>query len=390
MKIAFISNYYNHHQQMLSECLYRETNGEYRFIETGVMRQERKNLGYEIRKKPDFILHTYLEKEELQMAEEWIGNADVVIVGSAPEELIKRRVKSGKLIFRYSERPLKNGLELHKYCYRYLKWHKHNPRKSEIYLLCASAYTAADYAKFGLFKNRCYQWGYFPKLVEYNNINELICNKRDNSILWVGRFLEWKHPDDALLVAHKLKEAGYHFQLNFIGSGEMEMQLKEMIVQKGLEDCVQILGSMKPDLVRSYMEQSQIFLFTSDRKEGWGAVLNEAMNSGCAVVASHECGSVPFLLEDGKNGMIYESHNTEMLYEKVKYLLDHMKITSYLGQNAYRTILLEWNADIAAKRLMILSKKILEGVKTPDLYSNAVCHKAKKINDRWHKEIRNI
>ena len=49
------------------------------------------------------------------------------------------------------------------------------------------------------------------------------------------------------------------------------------------------------------MEKSEIFLFTSDKGEGWGAVLNESMNSACAVVASHAIGSVPFLLKDGEN-----------------------------------------------------------------------------------------
>ena len=34
------------------------------------------------------------------------------------------------------------------------------------------------------------------------------------------------------------------------------------------------------------MEKADIFLFTSDRREGWGAVANEAMNSACALVVS--------------------------------------------------------------------------------------------------------
>ena len=80
-----------------------------------------------------------------------------------------------------------------------------------------------------------------------------------------------------------------------------------MIREKKLEDCVHMLGAMSPDEVRKHMEQANIFLFTSDRNEGWGAVLNEAMNSGCAVVASHAIGSVPYLIKNGNNGYIYEN-----------------------------------------------------------------------------------
>ena len=44
------------------------------------------------------------------------------------------------------------------------------------------------------------------------------------------------------------------------------------------------------------MEESEIYLVTSDRKEGWGAVVNEAMNSGCAVVADHMIGAAPWMI----------------------------------------------------------------------------------------------
>ena len=76
--------------------------------------------------------------------------------------------------------------------------------------------------------------------------------------------------------------------------GEMEEQLHNMIRDKSLEDCVEMPGAMKASEVRSYMEKADIYLFTSDFNEGWGAVLNESMNSGCAVVASHAIGSVRF------------------------------------------------------------------------------------------------
>ena len=62
----------------------------------------------------------------------------------------------------------------------------------------------------------------------------------------------------------------------------MEQQLRQMIHDKQLDDCVSMLGAMSPEKVRDYMEAADIFLFTSDFNEGWGAVLNEAMNSSCA------------------------------------------------------------------------------------------------------------
>lgn len=383
MKIVFVSNYFNHHQQELSESLYRGTDGEFRFIATSVMRQERKKLGYETDKTSEFVLHTYLNETERRDAERWIMDADVVIAGSMPKDLLEPRKKAGKLIFRYSERLLKQGLQLYKYPYRWVKLHRQNPKTVSQYMLCASAYTSVDYLKFGCFKDKCFKWGYFPETKRYDDIFEIIQLKKKNTLLWAGRFLDWKHPDDAIRLASNLKKSGYQFELNIIGTGKMELRLKEMIAELGLTDCVHLLGPMKPEQVRTYMEQSQIFLFTSDRQEGWGAVLNESMNSGCAVVASHAIGAVPFLLNNKENGLVYKSGDLDMLCEKVKYLLDHPEEQKRFGMKAYRTIVEEWNAEVAAKRLINLAKHILAGEKSLDIYETGPCSKAKIVRDNW-------
>ena len=107
------------------------------------------------------------------------------------------------------------------------------------------------------------------------------------------------------------------------------------------------------------MRQNEIFLFTSDKNEGWGAVLNESMNDGCAVVANKAIGSAPYLIQDGKNGLMYKK-NVNDLYEKVKLLLDNPHLRKKLGEKAYQTLATTWNGDEAAKRLLQLIEDINE------------------------------
>ena len=166
----------------------------------------------------------------------------------------------------------------------------------------------------------------------------------------------------------------------------MEDQLKIRAAEASFDVYVTFLGSMKPSQVRSHMEQAGIYLFTSDRQEGWGAVLNESMNSGCAVVASHAIGAVPYLVKNNENGLIYQSGNVDMLYEKVKYLLDHPEEQKRLGKAAYRTITETWNAEVAAQRLINLAQHILNGEESPDLYENGPCSRAEIIKDDWFHE----
>ena len=186
-------------------------------------------------------------------------------------------------------------------------------------------------------------------------------------------------------MAKRLKNDGYDFELNIIGTGTLENQIKESIISDGLDDCVHMLGSMPPEQVRVHMEQSEIFIFTSDRNEGWGAVLNESMNSACAVVASHAIGSVPYLICDKSNGLIYKDGDIEDIYNKTKWLLENSEERKKISKDAYYTILNEWNADSAAKKILILAETILKDNKSPNVFDKGVCSKAEILKDDWYK-----
>lgn len=383
MKIVFLSAYLNNHQMPLADEMYRLTSNHFLFIETLRELQRKKRLGNGTAKVP-YVLHEYLDSERA-LCRAAVEDADVVIAGTC-NNILQQRMSSNKLIFRYAERPLKHGLQPLKYVPRLLKWHYRNPPGKPIYMLCASAFTAGDYRKFGLFKNRCYKWGYFPETRQYPNSDDLFIKKSKTTLLWCGRFLALKHPDDALTVARRLKEAGVSFTLKMIGTGELENCLRQTIQAEGLQNCVELTGPMPPEQVRDYMEKAGIFLFTSDRQEGWGAVLNEAMNSGCAVVASDAIGSVPYLVKDRENGLVYHSGSVDELFERVKGLLDHPAEQRRLGEAAYRTIADLWNAEIAAKRLIALSQAILDGYASPELFEDGPCSRAEIIREDWYIE----
>lgn len=383
MKIVFISNYYNHHQSQLAESLYKIT--DFKFIETIPMRNERKLMGYEMKNKPEYVVNA--SKMGYENLSKIIDESDVIIYGLAPKYIEKLCLRKEKIVFRYAERPLKNGLEPLKYFPRLIKWHKKNGLGKKIYMLCASAYTATDYKRFCLFKNRTYKWGYFPETKHYESINYILENKKKNQILWCGRFLGWKHPEDAILIAKKLYDDGNDFLLKFIGIGELEKKLFDMVKKYHLDDNICFLGTMSPQDVRKEMEESGTFIFTSDFQEGWGAVLNESMNSACAVVASHAIGAVPFLIRDSNNGYIYESGNIEMLYKKVKYLLDNPTEQERVGRAAYETIIDEWNADMAAERFVDLANNIISGEKNIKIYESGPCSLAYSISEKYRGDL---
>ena len=168
MKLVFISNFFNHHQKFVSDVFYREC-ASYYFVSAEEMPEERKQLGYASLQAPYLIGAADLNSDILK-------NCDAVVIGSAPSQLIQS-IKRDKLIFYYSERPLKQGNSPLKYLYRFFRWRKRDFGVRQLYMLCASAYAAADYAKFHLYKNCSYQWGYFPeaKVIVCSTVLPLLC-----------------------------------------------------------------------------------------------------------------------------------------------------------------------------------------------------------------------
>lgn len=383
MKVVFISNYFNHHQSAFAEAMDRETNGNFVFIQTIPMDQERKNMGWNIDDLPSYVKKIYESDIVRRECEELILFADVVIIGSAPNSLIRERIKQHKLIFRYSERIYKGKWQILQLPLRAVKYHFNNRFGRNIYMLAASAYAAADYAKTGNYIGRCYKWGYFPKTVTYN-IDSLIKEKSPNSILWVGRLIDWKHPEVCIEIAKRLVQEGYNFEFNIIGTGILEKKIEEKIKKSDLQKYVHMLGAMTPGQVRKYMEKSEVFLFTSDFNEGWGAVLNESLNSGCAVVVSHAVGAAPYLIDDGQNGMLYKNGDIDEAFKKVKWLFKHSKERTFLQKQAYSTIKSKWNADEAAKRLVLLSQKLLSGKKKKDFFESGPCSNAGLLKNNWY------
>lgn len=395
MKLVFISNYISHHQKPFCDAMKQKIGKNFIFMETMPMEKERLDMGWEPIRE-NYVFRTYESNESEKKAKKIAVDAEIVILGSASDNYIIPRLKTKKLTFKYAERFYKTGLTLRNLPHAAAGAWLHHGRfqRYPLYMLCASAYTPADAAIFHNYVGRTYKWGYFPEVKRYD-VAELMEKKQSAasvgeehsriSILWAGRLIGWKHPEAAVQLAVSLKEKGYSFRMSMIGNGEMEMQLLDMIREKGLEDCVEMLGAMPPEEVRRHMEKADIYLFTSDFNEGWGAVLNESMNSGCAVVASHAIGSVPFLIKNGENGLIYENGNQLDLGKQVLRLLEDRAFRKKIAENAYETMINLWNAETAAERFLTLAEKLLKNENTDSLFLDGPCSKAAILKNDWYQ-----
>ena len=382
MTVTFYSNYLTHHQIPFCNAMYELLGNGFTFVETEQVEQERRDLGWSFNSNYPYCLSAYKSEENYSKSIRLASESDIIIHGSASEIYMKIRRETGKPAFRYSERLFKRGLRmllnprtLRSYLIQHTRY-RHYP----LYMLCASAYTSFDCKRLFAYPEKCFKWGYFTEFKNHN-LEGLLSSKNSSSvkILWAGRFIGLKHPEAAIGVGRYLTSKNIDYTMYFIGDGEHREQLQKSSACES--DRIKFLGTMNPSEVRLQMEISDIFLLTSDFQEGWGAVLNEAMNSGCAVVASHAAGAVRFLLRHGANGFIYESGDTDSLCKYVELLATNPDLRRKFGAEAYKTIKEEWNPHIAASRLISLCNTVLEN-RNLDIFKDGPCSKAVVIRNK--------
>lgn len=395
--LTFYSNYFNHHQKALCDEFYKLLGDGFKFVETMPMEGFRAQMGWG-EDTPSYVIRTYESPEMSNAADVLAVSSDLVIMGTAPEEYCEARLKENRLTFRYSERPLKEGFIkffIPRLTKKYIRMHLKN-RDKNIYVLGASAFTALDFKKmFNSYPDKCYKFGYFPIHKKYD-IDELIKAKKEKAevptILWLGRMLKLKHPELVVMAARQLKDLGYKFKLHMVGEGEMRPVCEQMVKDFDLTDIVTFEDFLSPDGARDRMAEYQIYVMTSNKLEGWGSVIYEGLNAGCAVVASHICGATPWLVENEKCGLVYKSGDVASLTEKLKKLLDTPGLIDDYGKAAYTKMHDKWNPENAAKSVIKLAEGLLaagadgKAIKEPAaeyVIENGPCSKAGYLKNNW-------
>lgn len=368
MKIVFFSNYFNHHQKPIADAMNSIKGIEYVFVVTTDVPAFRKKLGY-LEISANYVLDITHSKHNYRKALELARTADVAIFGGGKVlEFEIERLKLKKLTFACSERRFKHGYisilspNLIKHQWMYFRYGRNAP----FYMLCCSAYTANDFYFMHSFVNRCYKWAYFTK-VDNIKIEEVLAAKRQNQckIMWCSRFIDWKHPELCINLAKRLKAENINFEINMYGNGPLMEKFKNIVSASSLTGLVNIVGNRNNDDILLAMRKHNIFLFTSDRREGWGAVANEAMSNGCTLVGSNEIGSIPFLVKDGINGRIFESKNPYSLFNIVKDLAINRENCESLAREAYHTMRNIWSPENAAHNLVVLINNLQKGKEVP-------------------------
>lgn len=147
-----------------------------------------------------------------------------------------------------------------------------------------------------------------------------------------------KGMDVLLNTIAQLKIKMTNVKLIAVGGGNALDHYKQRSKELNIEESVEFVGYVKDqDLPKYYSGADVLVLPSTTDAEGFGMVLTEAMACGTPVIGSN-IGGIPFVIQDGKNGLLVKAGDARALATKLFELLSNDKLLNKLKRNASKYV----------------------------------------------------
>lgn len=120
--------------------------------------------------------------------------------------------------------------------------------------------------------------------------------------------------------------------LTVLGDGPLRRALEQFVVDNQIPD-VAFVGQVDNDGIYDYLSQADIMV-SSSHFDNMPVSIMEGFNAGLLVIASN-VGGVPFMIEDGINGLLFEDDDSEMLAQKMLFAIENQELSKRMIHNAH-------------------------------------------------------
>lgn len=166
------------------------------------------------------------------------------------------------------------------------------------------------------------------------------------NFLFQGRIDTYKGLDILADAYEKLSKEYSNITLTIAGSGDFSPYMEKY---KRLKNCTVINRWLTNEEVNGLFNDVSVITVLPYITATQSGVINVAMPKGSPIIATR-CGGIIEQIEDNITGYLVEPNNSEALYHKMKYTIDHKKEWDFIRKNAYaRMKTLSW--DTLAKPL---------------------------------------
>ena len=167
--------------------------------------------------------------------------------------------------------------------------------------------------------------------------------KDDFVILEIGGQIALRSQRTIIDAVESLKDTIPNIKAVLIGDGPLHKSLTKYVSERGLEKYVFLPGYVERDDVYELMQASDIYV-NATVKEGFGFAMAEAMLAGLSVTGA-DAGSIPEIIDDDVNGLLFEPGNAEALSECIIKLYESEELRRKTGLAGRGKILEEFNIE---------------------------------------------
>jgi 1,2-diacylglycerol 3-alpha-glucosyltransferase len=167
-----------------------------------------------------------------------------------------------------------------------------------------------------------------------------------------NRFVEKKNLPRLLQAYARYRNRAGHsaWALVLLGDGPLKPQILRVIDELGLREDTVLVGFKQYDELPVYYGLAGAFVHASTTEQ-WGLVVNEAMAAGLPVVVSQRCGCAPALVENARNGFVFDPCDVDELASLMLKVASTDCDRETMGQ-ASRQIISYWSPELFAASLL--------------------------------------
>jgi len=207
-------------------------------------------------------------------------------------------------------------------------------------------------------KIQVHRMGVDLNLFEYDQHSQL--NKQKNNLFrlfTVARFSEKKGLEYAIrALALLANDIYFHYYLG--GFGELEQELRKLVIELQLEDKITFLGALDQQQVKKHMLAADAFIQPSvtaqnGDMEGVPVAIMEAMAMGIPVLSTFHSG-IPELITNNEHGLLAQECDAHGLANNIERLYRDENLVKQLIINARRQIEIMSDVDKLNQQLLVI------------------------------------
>jgi glycosyltransferase involved in cell wall biosynthesis len=165
-------------------------------------------------------------------------------------------------------------------------------------------------------------------------VNDIIVDRKYNNepplkILYLGRVVADKGLSELVRAISLLKDKNNKIELNIVGDGSFIPDIKSMVHEFKIEDCVQLIGNIvDSNEIAEYYLKSDVYILPTYH-EGFPRTLYEAMIFGTPIITTF-VGGIPGLMKDGYNCKRIEPKSVESIVAGLEFAIrNYNKMIEY-------------------------------------------------------------